>query len=243
MDVTNSQTITNASVPSFLADYASLEQHFRGQLEHSVNTTEVGQKFARFVQRLLALTDFNLEYEKPELNQRQSGDGGIDLIANSYDGCKVLYIQAKLWLDRAETIDNVVSKFQAYQSLTEIDSGIPQTSLELEIKEAHYMLVTLSRLDTLIPIYERKHFSSYKFYKQLSDAKRFHFLHGNQILSVLQVAYLKTCELPTNLTLRLQYPPIKHGNVYIGIIPASQLRLLYREFGEALRLSEKWATS
>jgi hypothetical protein len=61
---------------------------------------------------LVPQSEVGTGFEMPELNSKLSNDGGIDLIAKDKKTDRTLYIQSKLYVDRAEAIDSVLSKFQ-----------------------------------------------------------------------------------------------------------------------------------
>ncbi|MEH1906633.1 MAG: hypothetical protein V7L05_23025 [Nostoc sp.] len=108
--------MTNKSpTPNYLETFELLQQHIRGQLE-GLTTTEKGKRFARFVQRLVPQADAGAGFEMPELNNKLSNDGGVDLIGQDKKNDRTLYIQSKLYVDRADSIDSVLSKFQAFKA-------------------------------------------------------------------------------------------------------------------------------
>jgi hypothetical protein len=75
--------------PEHVSNYENLVQHFRAQFE-GLSTTDVGMRFAEFVQKLVPQTDVGLDFEEPILNSKKSGDGGVDLVAKSKDGPAIL---------------------------------------------------------------------------------------------------------------------------------------------------------
>ena len=189
--------------PEHLKSYDFLAQHFRAQLE-GLSSTEKGSRFAYFTQRLIPQTELGADYELPVMREKKSNDEGVDLIAKSRDSQSKLYIQAKLWVDRAEAVDTVISKFQNYLRANHL-KGAGQTLLfAKEEQQASFLLVTLSHLQRIIKIYEEREFSSKDFYNQLKSEGRINFIDGHQILPVLRAAYGKLSQLPTNLTLNLE---------------------------------------
>src|SRR5258708_28686821 len=98
---TTSFDISSEDLPEYLRSYDALSQYFRGQLD-GINTTEKGDRFAHAVAKLVPQTAMGMEFDLPSLNSRKSRDGGIDLIAKGEN--KNLYIQSKLWIDRAEDL-------------------------------------------------------------------------------------------------------------------------------------------
>ena len=147
---------TNMVFPEYLESFDFQQQHIRAQLE-GLNTTEKGNRFAHFVQRLIPQSDVASGFETPELSGTISRDGGVDLVAQGRNSDKVLFVQSKLWVDRADKIDSVVSKFQAF-----IRMGADQQPLLFDLDESakHFMLVTLSPISGILDSYRRQNYSS-----------------------------------------------------------------------------------
>jgi hypothetical protein len=224
---------TNPNIPDFLRSYEALAQHFRGQLQ-GLPTTVMGDKFAQFVRQLIPQTDIGPDYETPELRAKKSNDEGVDLLAKSKADQSHLYVQAKLWLDRVENVDTIVSKFQAFshQRVSELTEN--QTVLQLDEKPISFMVVTLSPLSSIIDKYARSAMSSKTFYNDLVAKNQLKFVDGHDILRILRAAYIKTSELPTDLILNLELPPVQKDNVYLSIIASVEIQRVYSEFGDAL---------
>lgn len=217
-------------LPDYLKSYEVLQQHIRAHLNES-STTEKGERFARFVQRLIPQTELGVLFQFPELNSKKSHDGGIDLFAQSRDGDRKLFIQSKLWVDRVETIDSVLSKFQAF---TVNDTERQPTLFDTHNETQHFLLITLSPLDGLLEKYQSSHFSSVKFYHQCMKENRIHFIGGYQVLTLLRAAYSKIHQIPTNMVINFDTPFIYKDNVYVGILSNKQIKELYTNFGDAL---------
>ena len=221
---------TNKSLtPNYLETFELLQQHVRGQLEE-LTTTEKGKRFARFVQRLVPQADAGAGFELPELNNKLSNDGGVDLTGQDKKNGRTLYIQSKLYVDRADSIDSVLSKFQAFKA-----SDKNQLSLfNTDDTSTHFLLVTLSPLSGILDRYKKQQYSSKDFYNKCVSEKRIHFIDGYEILNLLKNAYGKLSQVPTNLTINFETPCIHKDDVYIGIISNYELKELHRKFGDAL---------
>ena len=86
----------------------------------------------------------------PTLNPKISRDGGVDLKAVGKEATrKVLYIQAKLWVDRAQDIDGVLSNFQAFEQEHRTPHNGDQLAFNFDNPSPYLLLVTLSPLATL----------------------------------------------------------------------------------------------
>ena len=199
---------TNSHFPDFLNSYNSFVQHIRGELE-GLNSTDKGKKFAQFVKELFPETEMSKEFDPPSLNERQSHDEGIDLVAQGKDGHSILYIQSKLQINRVETLDSILSKFQAYYQST-YDKQEPDSQLTLfnEERPPHFLIATSSVLDQIIRNYKGRSFSSKHFYEQLQQENRLRFIDGNQLFFLMRAIYSKTFNIPTNLVLNLESTPI-----------------------------------
>ena len=224
----------NNNFPDFLNSYNSFAQHIRGELE-DLNSTEKGQRFAQFVQELFPETEMSKEFDPPIANERQSHDEGIDLIAQGKDGHSILYIQSKLHIDRADILDSILSKFQAYYQ-TNHGNQEPNSQLTFlnDEKLPHFLIATCSVLDGIISSYEGRSLSSKSFYDQLRQERHLHFIDGNKLFFLMRAIYSKTFDIPTELVLNLECKPINMANVYLGIMSSEALKSLYDEFGDAL---------
>lgn len=221
------------SLPDYLQSFDSLEQHFRAQLKHLSNTQK-GDRFAHFVQRLIPQTELGPQFEPPSLSDKKSWDEGVDLIAKGNDGKTVLYVQAKLWVDKAEEIDSIMSKFQAYKAEHHFDADSKQYSMEFDSTAVTFALVTLSRLQNIRQRYEKKSFASRAFYDECIKERRLTFVDGPTVLLALRAAFRKISELPESLRLNLEAPPIQKDGVFISVVSSDELRRLYNEFGDSL---------
>ena len=215
--------------PDYLDSLNLLSQHIRGQLE-GLTTTEKGKRFAQFVQRLVPQTENGSGFDMPELNRKLSNDGGVDLVAQGKSVNGKLYIQSKLHIDRADTIDSIVSKFEAYRSSEKDQLSL----LEEDNVSDHFLIATLSPLAGIRKKYEKQQYASKAFYDRCLSEKRIYFIDGQEILSLLKTAHSKLNQVPTKLTIEFETSYIRKDNVYVGIISNSELRKLYQKFGDAL---------
>jgi hypothetical protein len=224
---------SNVEFPDPLLSIDRLSQEIRAQFDGLTNV-EKGDRFAAFVQKLIPQTDIGKNFGIPEISLKRSNDGGVDLTAKGRDGVSVLYIQSKLFLDRAEDLDGVLSKFQSFHA---IHHGSDQGQTKLFDDDditAHYALATLSPLNGVVDSYKKRQYSSRPFYDILEQQQRIGMVDGNEALKTLRGAFRKTNEIPSNLTINLERPATQVGNVYLGIVAGAELRRLYGEFGDAL---------
>jgi hypothetical protein len=217
--------------PSYLENFDLLQQHIRGQLE-GLSTTEKGKRFARFVQRLVPQSDAGTGFDMPELNTKISNDGGIDLTGYDKRTHRTLCIQSKLYIDRADSIDSILSKFHAFKDNSQRDSQL--TLFSDHDTTTHFLIVTLSPLQGILERYQKQKYSSRLFYNECIHEKRIHFIDGHEILNLLRNSYSKLSQIPTNLTINFDTQYIQKGSVYIGVISSDEIKELHKSFGDAL---------
>lgn len=226
--------VSENNLPEHLKSYEALAQHFRANLE-GLSTTDKGSKFAASVRKLVPQTDAGADFTLPVMNEKKSGDEGVDMTAIGKDGSrKALYVQSKLWLDRAEKIDSVISNFQAYAIAQQSPISNNQLLFTFDNVPPHFLLVTLSPLEGILKKYESRSFASKDFYRTCVAERRINFVDGRQILEILRAAYLKVNELPTSLVLNLETSVVNKDNVFIGIISSKEIQRLYEIVHDAL---------
>ena len=89
------------------------------------------------------------------------------MTASGKDGSrKILYVQSKLWVDRAEKIDSVISNFQAYTIAQQTPISKNQFLFNFDAVPPHFLLVTLSPLYGILKKYENRDFASKARFKR-----------------------------------------------------------------------------
>lgn len=218
--------------PDYLQSYDALAQHFRAHLD-GLLPIDKGRRFAKFVQRLVPQTEAGRAFDTPDLSEKESHDEGVDLTARGKDGSSLLHVQAKLWIDRVETLDNILSKFLAFSRAT----GKAKKQSELFPSDQvprHFLIATLSPLENIRHRYEERELSSRQFYDELVRTRRLSFCDGTEVLGTLKAAYDKLAELPSRIVLNLETDAITKDSVYLGIINGRELRALYTALGDSL---------
>lgn len=198
---------------------------------------EKGDRFARFVTRLLPQTKLGTNFGIPELRSVKTHDKGIDLIARGKDGHSLLYIQAKKLIKSAQDIRDVLDGFNEFLTTTVETPGVFQYKLRFDDEQLrpHCLLFTLSRIAGIVKAYESRPSTTRELYERLKSEGRLHFIDGDEILAVLCAAFKRFSELPYKLTVNLETDVSIMGNVYIGVISSGELKRLYhQEVGEAL---------
>lgn len=136
-------------MPEHLSSYDALVQDIRSQLK-GLSNSEKGDAFAHFVQELLPQSELNWQFEQPILSSKKSNDGGVDLTAAGRDGAGTLYIQSKQWIDRAEDIDGILTKFQDYLAQNRVShNGMVSMFEMLDEHPAHFLIASLSPLENI----------------------------------------------------------------------------------------------
>ena len=219
--------------PFFLQDYGQLLSHFQAEFER-LTSKQRGDAFALFTQRLVPHTEVGRNFERPQL-RKQTYDEGVNLECKSKTESEWLDVQAKYTIAGVDDVDSIISKFESYRSSK-------QTALQQSLfvdqsnqPQNHYMIVTTQDITSrIVPRYEKSNRPSLRFYNLLKDEQRIHVVDGPKVLSTLRDIYTKSFHLPSDLRLTLAHPYIQMGDVYIGVIAATELKRLYNEFGDAL---------
>jgi hypothetical protein len=222
--------------PDFLHDYGRLLSHFQSEFE-PLDSKGRGDFFAEFTRRLVPHTEVGRRFERP-IKRKQTYDEGVDLECGSKDHAEALYIQSKYTVPGVDEVDSIVSKFEAYEKGRSAKAQQLQLLPSEEGESSptnHYMLVTIQDLaNKTLPRYEASKRPSIVFYNQLKSERRIHIVDGYQVLSLLRETYRKSHQLPSSITLNLATLPIGFGNIFIGLLPGTELRRIYDEFGDAL---------
>jgi hypothetical protein len=223
--------------PFYLASYADLRDHFDNNFAN-LPPRERGIKFANVVQGLVPYTSFGSRgFKKPEL-QKESHDGGVDLIAENITTKDILCVQSKYSLPDKTALDGVISNFQGfYEKHFSKSAGPLFAHGGVSVGDEpiiYFQLVAANNLEKIIKNYEESQFSSLQFYYQLRETKRLEIVDGTKILDLLKTSYRKANILPSDFEIKFDSDFIVKDDVYIGILSSRELRRLYAEYGDAL---------
>jgi AIPR protein len=227
--------------PYFLQSYENLSEHLRELFdEQQLSPKEKGDRFVEFVTKIIPLTEIGIQvqFETIEL-RKHSHDEGIDIVCMNAERTHILYVQSKLTLNKVEDVATIFSNWQNYMKKHHPAPELGLWSSEVDKKkypDVSFMIVTLSKLDNIVNLYAKGHYSSQPFYSELKDAGKLELYGGLRLFPLLQNCYRKMHILPTNVVLRLDSQPIERDGVYIGIISAAELKKCYDQFGDALFL-------
>lgn len=224
-----------AELPYFLKDYGDLSSYFQSQFE-GLGSIEKGRKFLRFALRVIMLTDYPERFQKPEPSKKESHDGGVDAEAIGIQGQAHLYIQSKYAVKGVNEIDSIVSKFKDFLSFDQNTLGQNLFGEQEFLANSEFLIISLSKLGTILQKYEASNRSSLSFYNDLKDKKKIRIIDGIQILDILQKAYRKMHIMPSNFELKSDSGFLDKGNVFVGLISSSDLQALYGRFGDSLFL-------
>lgn len=221
-------------LPEFLKAYEDFSAHLEEHFE-DLDSVHRGDSFVDFALKILPLTDTWQGYSAPEIEEKKTHDGGIDFRAASDDGKKTVRGQSKYKIKKVDDLDTILSKFQNYEaSYAAPTSRMLFRELEEPSPPIHFVIVTSSKLATIVRKYEQAAFSSKQFYDRLVQEKRLDILDGPRLLAVLQDLYRRSFVVPPLVEIRFEVPPIRSGNVFISIIRGDTLRTLYGKHGSSL---------
>lgn len=226
--------------PIFLRSYEDLHDHLDSQLEGQTGKSK-GDIFADFATKIVPLTDIGVRMQFTDFTLgKSSHDEGVDITFTNEDKSVILYIQCKLRFKGVDELDTILSKFRNFyhQHHKNAPMVLPlfEDTTPLHSPKVYFMIITLSKLERILPGYERSSRSSKEFYEELKNDEQIYLLDGPSILPLVQAAYRKLHILPTDVKIHLDMPFMRKDNVYIGIISAKDLKEIYDEFGDAIFL-------
>ncbi len=225
--------------PEYIRDYPSLITHFENQFKEIKDNTTKGDKFSEFSANLIGFSELKNEFKKPTKNKK-SHDFGVDLISKSYDGKKLLFVQSKYGVSERKDFNSIITEFENYHSRYLNGSKNPGQTEQLNLfnetkkEEVYFLIVTTSRLQTVMNNYEKSDYSSYKFYKSLKESGRIFVFDGNKILEIFQKLYQQSFRVPPTININFKDNFLKDGSVYIGIVAATEVSSWYEKYNEGI---------
>ena len=229
---------TISVLPYFLQSFENLMAHLEEQFG-DLGSNERGDTFLNLAEKLVPLLDEFSEFAAPIPNTKKSHDQGVDLLTSEPVHGKILCVQSKYKIRDKAAFDGVISKFRDFESSLrprklQPDLFLPHESETEEAPVPAFAVVTSSKLDNIVRLYEKSSLTSKSYYTTLVGEKRLTLLDGPKILLILQQLYRKAHLIPTDVVLNSADGWFSTGNVHIGAMRGSDLTRLYREHGESL---------
>lgn len=225
-------------LPHFLLSFENLTAHFD---EHfgDLGSNERGDTFLNLAEKLVPLFDEFSEFPPPVANSKKTHDQGVDLLTSEPVDGKLLCVQSRYKLREKAAFDGVISKFNDFESSLRPPQPQPDlfpnpkaTSLTTPVPT--FAVVTSSKLENIIRLYETSAHTSKSYYDILVSERRLTIVDGPRILQILQHLYRKAHLIPTDVVLDSPGGWLPSDNVYIGGIRGADLTRLYKEHGDAL---------
>jgi hypothetical protein len=222
------------NLPYFLQSWPNLLQHFDEHFPEGSN--EKGDTFLVLAQRVIPATEQGRNFPKPELSEKKSHDGGVDLFSTENEAGQKLFVQSKFKVRKKDELDNVISKFSSYetslrqQPFSDSIFGRDESAFVPPL----FMLITSSALEGIRRAYLESNLPSKAFYEQLRKEGRIAEIDGPRILTLLQNLYRQSHHLPNDVCLTSPSGWIAQGNVRLGTVKAQDLVDLHQEHGTAL---------
>ena len=221
-------------LPYFLESLENLLGHFD---EHfAEGATQRGDHFVQFVKALVPATEIGAAFPAPEISEKKSHDHGVDLLTAENDAGEMLCVQSKYKVPGKQEFDSIISKFRDYEARVAAAGKAQHVMFDEGSKSIKpvYLIVTSTKLERIVSLYESTSFGSKEFYGTLGNEHRLHVVDGPQILQLLQRLYRQAYLLPADVRLRSPIGWLKHENVRIGAVTGSDLVALYQAQGDAL---------
>lgn len=221
-------------IPDFLTSYDALSSHFSEHFE-AFDGNERGDAFLNFAFKFLKLSDIGRSFPLLRMNNKVSWDGGVDIFSSSDDSGRNIYVQSKYKIKTKEDIDGVFSKFQNYQKTkNEKNAKDLFSAAGIDQNESDYFaIITFSKVERILKKYKESSLSSRYFFDALSAKGSVKIIDGNEIFLYMKAMYEK---IRSSIEVRLSSPAgwVSSGNVYLGVVSASDIRALYAETGDSL---------
>ncbi|MFM8295871.1 MAG: AIPR family protein [Microcystaceae cyanobacterium] len=229
-------------LPAFLQSLIYFTQHIE-ELYEDLSNVDKGKKFAELVRDTLSSQDdfWGLE---AMLNPKQSYDEGIDLFwINPESRQKEIFCQSKFKMKSKDDLDNVISKFKAFEdsqnnpptpqqlSVFSTEDSIEKVSSRSKTK---YFVVTLTKLGNIINSYEKSGRPSLEFYNSLLSQKRLEIVDGEIFYGYFLDSYQKEYSIPQEIRFKADQKLINKMNVHVGIIDSQDLINIYRKSGNGI---------
>lgn len=128
-----SNSSTARSLPEFLRTYVDFRQHIE-ELYEDLSNVEKGKKFATLVKDTLNSQERFLGLEA-NLNPKASHDEGVDIFwTNTENKRNEAFCQSKFKVRGKDDLDNIISKFKAFEDSGRREPNQRQLSLLNEEK-------------------------------------------------------------------------------------------------------------
>jgi AIPR protein len=226
------------ALPEFLRTYVDFRQHIE-ELYEDLSNVEKGKKFATLVKDTLNSQERFLGLEA-NLNPKASHDEGVDIFwVDSESKGNVAFCQSKFKIKGKDDLDNILSKFKAFEDSDKGALGHKQLNLLTEGKspiaqvngssKTRYLIATLWKLDTIRSLYEKSGRPSVSFYKQLTQEDRLEIIDGDVLYDCFLSSYQKEYAIPQEIRFRTSDKLINQMNVHVGIISAEDLIEIYKK--------------
>lgn len=222
-------------LPPFLHGPEAFSQHLQDQLAEQDNSDK-GESFVAFACKILPFFDFWRDFGDPKLAAKKTHDGGVDFHAVHQSANTRLAGQSKLRIREIGDLDGIISKFASYEASLANDAAARQGSLfaERDAPSVTFVVVTSSNLDVIRRRYEQSSLPSVEHYRRFTREDRLHLIDGPQLLTTLQALYRQSYLIASEIEVEFAAEPLRVGNVYISVITARTLRVLYERYGSSL---------
>lgn len=235
-------SFSRKDLPQYLQSYDEFFNFFENELGDSENTMQKGERFTLFVQKFVSQTDFGADYGSLNINPKKTHDKGVDLISRSEDDSRKLLVQSKYRITEKSHFNAIISEFEAFylddQDELEQERGEKQLSFlpEQNSKGLEYVfcIVTLRKIENIVERYKKHNYATGEFYQKLVKENRIKIFDGKEILKVLQDLFRKTYITTPSIQLFMESQPLNEGNVYIGIVAASEIARIHKETGDSI---------
>ena len=219
-------------LPVFLCSFENLTEHFASHFD-ALSSNERGDQFLELACKIIPFIPEGQKFPAPEPSEKKSHDKGIDLLTAVNSAGGKLFGQSKFKITTKDEFDTIVSKFKDFESGQLAEQLLFPNDEEPERRPV-YVIVTSSKLDNIITLFEKSELASKEFYSRLLNEKRLHRIDGPRILGILQTLYRKAYVLAATIEIESVENWIRVDNVYIGVPRGKDIAQLYTDHGDAI---------
>jgi hypothetical protein len=213
--------------PPILSSFGAFHQHIEGQLKGLLGHAK-GDPWQEFSKKIMPITEIGGEFQTYRDNPKKTRDKGWDIIGKD-DDKKTIYVQAKYTVDNVNELDSVVSNWVPLAGINPGQLPLGLENPDVDSAKTLFALVTTSDLHSaILKRYLESQRPSARYLKDWLEEKRAAIIDGPTIYSLFREHYTKSFSKPQDHTLSFVTQHINYGNVWIGVIAASELKRIYK---------------
>src|SRR6266545_2003544 len=219
-------SIMTTNYPPILSSFGAFHQHIEVQLKGLLGHAK-GDPWQEFSKKVMPITEIGSEFQTYRDNPKKTRDKGWDIIGKD-DDKKTIYVQAKYTVANVNELDSVVSNWVPLAGINPGQLPLGLENPDVESTKTLFALVTISDLHSaILKRYLDSQRPSARYLKGWLEEKRAAIIDGPAVYNLFKENYSKNFSKPQDHTLTFVTKHIHYGNVWIGVVAASELKRIY----------------